>query len=73
MGRLRKDGNHYAQKDNSILDSVGNEENVYPVPDTNKTKINVIKEPSDTHKKTKTKPSKRKFWKVSLKNSWKRY
>jgi hypothetical protein len=30
---------------------VGNEENVCPVPDANKTMINVIDEPSDTHKK----------------------
>jgi cell division ATPase FtsA len=33
---------------------VGNEENGYPEPDSNKTIINVIKEPSDTHKKTFT-------------------
>jgi hypothetical protein len=32
-----------------IQDSVGNEENGYPVPDPNKTMINVTKEPSDTH------------------------
>jgi hypothetical protein len=45
---------------------VGNEENGYPVPDPNKTMINVTKEPSDTQKK---KPSKRKSWKKSLRNS----
>jgi hypothetical protein len=44
---------------------VGNEENGYPVPDPNKTMINVTKELSNTHKK----PSKKK----SLRNSWKRY
>jgi hypothetical protein len=33
-------------------DSVGNEENGYPVPDLNKTMINVTKEPSDIHIKT---------------------
>jgi IMP dehydrogenase/GMP reductase len=33
-------------------DSVGNEENGYPVSDLNKTMINVTKEPSDTHMKT---------------------
>jgi hypothetical protein len=49
----RRDGNHFLQKKkNSIQDSVGNEENGYPVPDPNKTMINVTKEPSDTHKKT---------------------
>jgi hypothetical protein len=39
-------------KNNSILDSVENEENGYPVPNLNKTIINVTKEPSDTHIKT---------------------
>jgi hypothetical protein len=38
-------------KKNSIQDSVGNEENGYPVPDLNKTMINVTKETSNTHKK----------------------
>jgi hypothetical protein len=51
MGRRRRDGNHTPQKNNSIEDSVGNEENGYPVPDPNKTMINVTKEPSDTYKK----------------------
>jgi hypothetical protein len=40
------------QKNNSILDSAGNEENGYPVPDFNKTMISVIKEPSNTPQKT---------------------
>jgi hypothetical protein len=48
---------------------VGNEENGYPVPDLNKTMINVTKEPSDTQ----IKPSKKKFWEMSLRNSWRRY
>jgi hypothetical protein len=39
------------KKNNSLEDSVGNEEKGYPVPDPNKTMINVTKEPSDTHKK----------------------
>jgi hypothetical protein len=33
-------------------DLVGNEENGYLVPDSNKTMINVINEPHDTHKKS---------------------
>jgi hypothetical protein len=33
---------------------VGNEENEYPVPDPNKTMINVTNEPSDAHKKKKS-------------------
>jgi hypothetical protein len=39
-------------KKNSIQDSVGNEENGYPVPDPNKTMINVTKKPSNAHKNT---------------------
>jgi hypothetical protein len=52
MGR-RRDGNHTPQKNNSIEDSVGNEENGYPVPDPNKTMIKVTIEPNDTQKKKK--------------------
>jgi hypothetical protein len=52
MGRRRRDRNHYPQKNNSMQDTVGNEENVYPVPDLNKTMINVTKKPNDTHIKT---------------------
>jgi hypothetical protein len=37
MGRRRRDGNHTSQKNNSIQDLVGNEENGYPIPDINKT------------------------------------
>jgi disulfide oxidoreductase YuzD len=33
-------------------DSVANEEDGYPVPDFNKTMINITKKPSDTHIKT---------------------
>jgi hypothetical protein len=51
MGR-RRNGNHSPQKNNSIQDSVRNEENRYPFPDLIKTMINVTKEPSDTHIKT---------------------
>jgi hypothetical protein len=50
-GEEVRDGNYIPQKNNSTHDSVGNEENRYPVPDPNKTMINVTNEPSDTHKK----------------------
>jgi hypothetical protein len=40
-----------------------------PVPDLNKAIINVTKEHSDTTYK----PSKEKFWKISLRNLWRRY
>jgi hypothetical protein len=51
MGR-RRSGNYTPQKNDSIKDSVGNEESRYQVPDPNKTMINATKEPSDTYKKT---------------------
>jgi hypothetical protein len=41
-----------SKKNNLIQDSEGNEENGYPVPYFNKTKINYMKEPSDAHKNT---------------------
>jgi hypothetical protein len=68
MGR-RRDGNHFPQKNNLIQDSEENEENGYPVPDSNKTMINDTKEPSDAHKT----PSKKKSCKKSPRSSWRRY
>jgi hypothetical protein len=56
MGRRKRDGNHSPPKNNLIQDSEGNEENEYPVLDSNKTKINDTKEPVMP---TKT-PSKKK-------------
>jgi hypothetical protein len=40
MGRRKRDGNHSPPKNNLMQDSEGNEENRYPVLDSNKTKIN---------------------------------
>jgi hypothetical protein len=42
--------NHSSPKNNLIQDSEGNEENRYPVLDSNKTKINDAKEHNDVHK-----------------------
>jgi hypothetical protein len=39
MGRQKRDGNHFPQKNKLVQDSEGNEENGYPAPDPNKTKI----------------------------------
>jgi hypothetical protein len=50
MGR-RREGNYTPQKNNSVEDVVGNEENGYPVPNPNKTRINVTNVSSDIHKK----------------------
>jgi hypothetical protein len=52
MGRRRRDRNQSPQKNNSIKDSVGNQESRYPVPDPNKTPINNTKEPSNAQKDT---------------------
>jgi hypothetical protein len=52
MGRRKWDGNQSPLKNTLIQDSEENEENRYPVPDPNKTKINNAKEPNDVHKNT---------------------
>jgi hypothetical protein len=52
MGRRKRDGNHSPPQNNLIQDSEGNEENRYPVLDSNKTKLNDTKEPNDAHKNT---------------------
>jgi hypothetical protein len=50
MGRQKRDGNHSATKNKVVQDLDRNEENGYPDPDSNKTKINYTKEPSKAHK-----------------------
>jgi hypothetical protein len=50
MGRRKSDGNHSPPKKKFNTGFRGNEENAYPVPDSNKTKINDTKEPNDVHK-----------------------
>jgi hypothetical protein len=52
MGRQKRDGNHFPTKNKLIQDSEGNKENGYPVPDSNKTKINYAKETNEAHKNT---------------------
>jgi hypothetical protein len=52
MGRQKRKGNHSLPKNELIQDSEGNEENGYPDPDSNKTKINYTKEPNEAHKNT---------------------
>jgi hypothetical protein len=46
------DGNHSPHKNKLIGDSEGNEENRYPFPDSNKTKIDYPKEPKKAQKNT---------------------
>jgi uncharacterized membrane protein YcgQ (UPF0703/DUF1980 family) len=50
MGRWKRDGNHSPPKNKLVQDSEGNEENRYPDPDSNKTKVNYTKETSKAHK-----------------------
>jgi hypothetical protein len=45
MGRRKRDGNHSSPKTNLIQDSEENE-NRYPVPDSNKTKITMPRNPT---------------------------
>jgi hypothetical protein len=50
MGRRKRDANNSPPKNKLTQDSEGNEENGYPVPDSNKTKIYYAKEPNKAHK-----------------------
>jgi hypothetical protein len=50
MGRRKREGNHSPLKNKVVWDLERNEENRYPDPDSNKTKINYTKEPNEAHK-----------------------
>jgi hypothetical protein len=50
MGRQKRDRNHFPPQNKLIQNSEGNEENRYPVQDSNKTNINYVKEPNEAHK-----------------------
>jgi hypothetical protein len=53
MGRQKRDGKHSPPPRNKLVhESEGNEENGYPVPDSNKTKIYYPKKPNEAHKST---------------------
>jgi hypothetical protein len=52
MGRRKRDGNQSSPQNKVVQDSEQNEENRYPNPDSNKTKINYTKEPNEAHKNT---------------------
>jgi hypothetical protein len=51
-GKKKKGWKSLSSKYNLTQDSEGNDENGYPVPDPNKTKINDTEELSDTHQNT---------------------
>jgi hypothetical protein len=50
MGRRKRDGNHFPQKNKVLLDLKRRKR--MPVPDSNNTKINYTKEPNEAHKNT---------------------
>jgi hypothetical protein len=52
MGRWKRDGNHFLPPKKLVQDSEGKEENGYPDPNCNKTKINYIKKSNEVHKNT---------------------
>jgi hypothetical protein len=52
MGRRKRDRNRSSSKNKVVQDLEQNEENGYPDPDSNKTKINYTKEPNEEHKTT---------------------
>jgi hypothetical protein len=47
---MKKRWTPFSPQNNLIQDSEGNEENRYPVPDSNKTKINYTKKSNEAHK-----------------------
>jgi hypothetical protein len=51
-GKMEKGWKPFSQKNELVQDSEGNEENRYPVSDSNKTKIDYPKEPNKAHKNT---------------------
>jgi hypothetical protein len=69
MGRQKRNEKHSSPKNILIQDSEGNEENGYPVPNSNKIKINNAKEPNNAYKNI----LKKKFCKQSLRISWRCY
>jgi hypothetical protein len=47
---MKKGWKPFSPKNKLVQDSEGNEENRYPDPDSNKTKINYTKEPNEAHR-----------------------
>jgi hypothetical protein len=70
MGRQKMDGNYSPHPQNKLIqDSEGNEENGYPILDSNKTNMNYAKEPNKAHKNN----LKEEILQVSLRISWRYY
>jgi hypothetical protein len=62
MGRWKKDGNNSSTKNKLVQDSDRNEQNWYPDPDSNKTKISYTNELNEAHKT----PWKKKFFFIEM-------
>jgi hypothetical protein len=52
MGRWKKEENHFPTNNKLVQEAEGNEENRYPDSDSNKTKINYVKEPNEAQRNT---------------------
>jgi hypothetical protein len=65
-GKTEKGWKAFSPKNKLAQDSEGDEENGYPVPDPNKTKIDYPKKPSEAQRT----PMKKKSCKTSLRISW---
>jgi uncharacterized phage infection (PIP) family protein YhgE len=50
MGRQKNQGNHFPPSKKLVQEPEGNEKNRYSDPDSNKMKINYVKEPNEAHK-----------------------
>jgi hypothetical protein len=50
MGRGKKDEYHSPPSNELVQEPEGNQENICPNPDSNKTKINYAKDPNEAHK-----------------------
>jgi hypothetical protein len=66
MGRQKRDGNHSSLSKKLLQDSDRNEENGYPVPHSNKTKIDYAKEPNEAHNNTLKKEITENFMEMLL-------
>jgi hypothetical protein len=49
-GKTEKRGKQFSPHNKLVWEPEGNEENIYPDPDSNKMKVNYAKEPNEIHK-----------------------
>jgi hypothetical protein len=73
MEKRRRQGNYPPQKDNSIEDLAGKEENEYPGPDPNEIMINVTNEKSDAKSRKRSLRKPGRNYKTQLTTKYKRH